>query len=82
MSLETSYFYMKITLSISQSLLFTKIRFAHLYNSEGLICSQGSYVLLTVCLLLSYLLQKNIYIYMYVYMDCTPHPPSREMDML
>ena len=82
MSLETSYFYMKITLSISQSLLFTKIRFAHLYNSEGLICSQGSYVLLTVCLLLSYLLQKYIYIYMYVYMDCTPHPPSREMDML
>ena len=75
MSLETSYFYMKITLSISQSLLFTKIRFAHLYNSEGLICSQGSYVLLTVCLLLSYLLQK-IYIYLYVCLyGLHPSPP-------
>ena len=70
MSLETSDFYIKITLSISQSLLFTKIRFAHLYNSEGLICSEGSYMLFTVCPLLTYLLQKkkkNIYIYICIY---------------
>ena len=68
MSLETSYFYIKITLSISQSLLFTKIRFAHLYNSEGLICSEGSYMLFMVCPLLTYLLQKkNTYIYMYIW---------------
>ena len=68
MSLETSYFYIKITLSISQSLLFTKIRFAHLYNSEGLICSEGSYMLFMVCPLLTYLLQKkNTYIYICIY---------------
>lgn len=58
MSLETSYFYIKITLSISQPLLLTKIRFAHMYNSEGLICSEGSYMLFTAYPLLTYLLQK------------------------
>lgn len=71
MSLETFYFYIKITLSISQPLLFTKFRFARLYNSEGLICAEE-----VTCYLERALFSSTSFRKIHKCMDCSPCPSS------